>query len=425
MARLVLRGLLFFLAALLAVVGMVALAGFHTSARSLLNPSNPTVKHADGKSRKPASVRDAFVYLTYQGQEAREITITQGTRFNFDMYLKAGSNNDASAAQSYLGFSSSLLQVVVYDGIDCTPSYDLKPDPTYFDFNLQNEVCNGPACNFRGMRVAPGSIAFASGGLENCYSGCGGNFRVAQMAMCGIRPGRAVLHWQFYPPDPINRDCEVVSFNSELIQNPALYHDVIVNVLPIGAPTPTATPCPLNFSDVSPGDYFYEDVRYLYCQGAISGYADGTFRPSSDTTRAQICKILILANGWQINTEGAPHFRDVDASNPFFNYIETAYNYSAIDGYGDSSFRPGNSVTRGQISKIASLAEGWPLLNPPGADFSDVPAGSAFFPYVETAYCHGILSGYSDGTFRPSNNATRGQLSKIIHKALFAPAPCP
>jgi hypothetical protein len=49
--------------------------------------------------------------------------------------------------------------------------------------------------------------------------------------------------------------------------------------------TPTPTPCVVNFSDVSPSDYFYPAVVYLYCHGAISGYADGSFRPYNNTTR--------------------------------------------------------------------------------------------------------------------------------------------
>ena len=44
-------------------------------------------------------------------------------------------------------------------------------------------------------------------------------------------------------------------------------------------PTPTATLCPISFSDVQTADWFYEYVRYLYCRGAISGYGDGTFKP--------------------------------------------------------------------------------------------------------------------------------------------------
>jgi hypothetical protein len=46
--------------------------------------------------------------------------------------------------------------------------------------------------------------------------------------------------------------------------------------------------------------------------------------------------------------------------------------------------------------------------------FSDVPEGSTFYPYVQCLVCRGIVQGYADGTYRPNNYVTRGQLSKII-----------
>jgi hypothetical protein len=49
--------------------------------------------------------------------------------------------------------------------------------------------------------------------------------------------------------------------------------------------------------------------------------------------------------------------------------------------------------------------------------FSDVAEGSTFYPYVRCLVCRGIVSGYSDGTFRPNNNVTRGQIAKMVANA--------
>ncbi len=46
--------------------------------------------------------------------------------------------------------------------------------------------------------------------------------------------------------------------------------------------------------------------------------------------------------------------------------------------------------------------------------FSDVPPGSTFYPYIHCLGCLGIINGYSDGSFKPNNDVTRGQLSKIV-----------
>ena len=71
------------------------------------------------------------------------------------------------------------------------------------------------------------------------------------------------------------------------------------------------------------------------------------------------------------------------------------------------------------------LAEGWTLADPATSTFIDVPANYAFYRYIETAYSHGIISGYSCGVecleFRPGSSATRGQICKIVYNAVTQP----
>jgi hypothetical protein len=191
--------------------------------------------------------------------------------------------------------------------------------------------------------------------------------------------------------------------------------------------TVTPPPCTMNFSDVQPSDWFHEYVYCLYCLhggGVISGYADGTFRPYNNVTRGQISKIAILAFEYPINTQGGPHFSDVPITSPFYQYIETAAHNGIITGYADGTFRPQNNVTRGQTAKIVVLAAQWPLVSPSIPTFIDVPTDHPFFVYIETAFCRHVISGYSDGTFRPENNVTRGQVAKILCLASRSPAPC-
>lgn len=191
--------------------------------------------------------------------------------------------------------------------------------------------------------------------------------------------------------------------------------------MPTPPPTGVATLCAINFSDVTQSDWFYPYVGYLYCRGAISGYADGTFRPYNTTTRGQLSKILVLAEAWPMNTAGGPHFTDVAPDNPFYAYVETAFSHAVISGYADGTFRWGNNITRGQISKVVVLAAGWALDTRGAPHFTDVPQSSPFYAYIQTAVNKGVVSGYTDGTFRPGSNATRAQLAKIVQLALITP----
>lgn len=191
---------------------------------------------------------------------------------------------------------------------------------------------------------------------------------------------------------------------------------------PTGVPTGTPVACAITFSDVNRSDYFYQAVNYLWCHGIISGYADNTFRPYNNATRSQLTKIVVLAEGWPIATPaGTPTFSDVPDNNPFYQYVETAVTHGVISGYSDGTFRPYNDVTRGQLCKIVVLGEAWAMNTSGGPHFMDVAQGSTFYDYVETAYNAGIISGYSDSTFRPGNNATRGQISKIVYNAITGP----
>ncbi len=215
-------------------------------------------------------------------------------------------------------------------------------------------------------------------------------------------------------------------------------------------PSPTAAACTVHFSDVQPSDYFYLPVQHLACAGVIAGYADGTFRPYANTTRAQMVKIVVLGFGLPIVTPapGEYVFADVLPSNPFFAVVETAAHAGLVGGYtcGEPGepcddhnrpyFHPYADVNRGQLAKIAVLGAGWALQNPPVGTFADVVPGSPFYNYIETAICHGIISGYDCGGpgepcdpnnrpyFRPYHSATRGQIAKIVDMALGAPPGC-
>ena len=203
----------------------------------------------------------------------------------------------------------------------------------------------------------------------------------------------------------------------------------------------TATPCTISFSDVQDTTtYYYQGVYYLACRGVISGYSDGTYKPFNNTTRAQMTKIVTLAFNLALVTPPATGtFADVDSSSVFYQLIETAVAHGIVSGYtcggvnpqtGTAEpctagnrpyFRPSNFVSRGQLAKIVVIGAGWTLHTPPTPTFSDVAASNVFYPFIETAVCHGVISGYSNGTFQPNANAFRGQIAKIVYLAVTNP----
>lgn len=185
------------------------------------------------------------------------------------------------------------------------------------------------------------------------------------------------------------------------------------------------------YPDVDPTSTFYSYITYLSDKGIMRGYQCGSaneacdgnsrsyFRPGLVANRGTLARALVLARGWLTSPNVTAHFNDVTPSDPLFPYIEAAAAHGVIGGYADGSFRPNNPVTRGQMAKMVTIAMGFPTLIAPGAPhFTDTPPDSTFYSYIETLSALGIVGGYADNTFRPNNNNTRGQLAKVIANSM-------
>ena len=155
----------------------------------------------------------------------------------------------------------------------------------------------------------------------------------------------------------------------------------------------------------------------------MGGYADSTFRPGLNATRGQISKMVVLAMGWPIDTSRGQVFSDVPPQDTYYNFVSTAYAHGIISGYGDGTFRPQSSVSRGQLSKMLTIAKGWAAVDPASGahDFDDVPVTQPFYGFIEAVFQHGVVSGYADRTFRPGATVTRAQLAKMIGIAVTSP----
>ena len=118
---------------------------------------------------------------------------------------------------------------------------------------------------------------------------------------------------------------------------------------------------------------------------------------------------------------GAFRFAD-DAELNYNEAVEVISALGIVSGYADGTFRPGGTLTRQAAAKIiCSMLLGndsVSALTVSEAPFKDVPASSQFAGPI--AYCaqHGIISGYDDGTFRPTGTLTGYAFLKMLLCAL-------
>ena len=180
------------------------------------------------------------------------------------------------------------------------------------------------------------------------------------------------------------------------------------------------------FTDASSiSDWAADSVAALADSGVLSGRPDGSFDPQGQLNRAEVAKVAVEAAGLTEDTTGAPHFNDVASSDWYYNYVETLYNNGvvgginggALDANGMATYNPAGTLNRAEGSKI--LVDAFDLETsysgtPP--NFPDVASSAWYFDYVETAYAHGIINGYSDGNFGPGDAITREQVA-VIAKA--------
>jgi len=158
-----------------------------------------------------------------------------------------------------------------------------------------------------------------------------------------------------------------------------------------------------------------EAIEELMDQGVISGNDDGSFAPNRQLNRAEVSKVIVLGTGIDLDVTGGPHFPDVQAGAWYYDYIETMYNYGYINGYPDGTFKPERGINRAEIAKmVVNAFEIEPDMS--GAPhFDDVSSSDWFYSYVETAYNYGLMRGYGDGTFGPADPVTRAQTVKIVY----------
>ena len=149
----------------------------------------------------------------------------------------------------------------------------------------------------------------------------------------------------------------------------------------------------------------------------IMGYPDGTVQPEGEITRAEACTIffrLLTESSRDYYFARTNDYSDVNRGDWFNNAISTLSNAGIVTGYNDGTFRPNQPITRGEMAKIiANFAN----LNKGTKSFTDL-SGHWSKTYVELAAGNGWIAGYPDGSFRPDQKITRAETVTMINRVL-------
>ncbi|MGE5329527.1 MAG: S-layer homology domain-containing protein [Deltaproteobacteria bacterium] len=233
------------------------------------------------------------------------------------------------------------------------------------------------------------------------------------------------------------------------------------------------------FSDVKPGDWYYEAVMNVTNRKMMNGYDDGTFRPDITMTNralpylvakllgkditiqnynpmadadvtdalpsdfvtnynsikddflnrqtigyvfAHLCNLTIPTDNGVISAALAPFADRTDADANYAEELAAMVNQGYIKGiYDNNELRlyPKGYVTRAELAVfvVEALPTNGAAKNVAGQVFSDVAAADWFYDGVMNLYNRGIICGYEDGTFRPNEELGVG-IAGLVYRHL-------
>lgn len=149
----------------------------------------------------------------------------------------------------------------------------------------------------------------------------------------------------------------------------------------------------------------------------LVGYADGTFGPECNMTRAEVTTMFarLLTEQIEADKTYSSTFNDVAKDCWAANYIGYMQQFGIVTGYEDGSFRPDAPVTRAEFAAIASRFE---KLTQGSASFTDVPDTHWAVKYINFAATRGWVTGYEDGSFKPEHSITRAEVAAVTCRLL-------
>lgn len=186
------------------------------------------------------------------------------------------------------------------------------------------------------------------------------------------------------------------------------------------------------FADVQEGDWFVEDVAYVYEHGLMDGTGEGMFSPDGKATRAMVVTILYRLAGEPAVTGRSP-FQDVRAADWFAPAVTWAASRGIANGTSETAFSPNGIITREQLAAFLyryASTSGWDTSA--RANLNQFQDQRLISPYAHTAVSWAcgerLLTGssHSSGLYlAPTSIAPRDQLAAVLHRFCQQVSPTP
>jgi len=163
-----------------------------------------------------------------------------------------------------------------------------------------------------------------------------------------------------------------------------------------------------------------EAVNFLQEKGIVSGSDDGNFNPDDSVNRAEAMKMILEAIGEDTDTAATTtSFTDVDSSAWYASYVKKAKELGVVSGYSDGSFKPAQTVNKAELLKMLLKAFDVDVSSITASDlYSDTPTTAWYASYLQYAKDKEIITAEDDGLFHPAKGMTRDEFADVIYKLM-------
>lgn len=162
-------------------------------------------------------------------------------------------------------------------------------------------------------------------------------------------------------------------------------------------------------------------LHFLKAKEIMKGYDDGTFKPENPINRAEFMKILaagIALN--QINDKKISCFKDVKSEEWYAKYVCHGKEKNWIKGYPDGFFKPADTISQAEITKILVTAMGWSLEEAQTQSLPEkVKSEEWYTPYYRVALKKNIIDMEAAD---PGKLLNRKEVATMLFKAMLIDA---
>lgn len=181
------------------------------------------------------------------------------------------------------------------------------------------------------------------------------------------------------------------------------------------------------FTDVTTNFWAYESITKMTKEGFMSGYRNGTFKPNDPLSREEAASLFSNMLGDTPSIMLASSFSDITSDRWSSLAIESVARANIISGYGDSTYRPEQYMSRQEFAVVADKFlhyQGYRTEDPTALDAIHFSDQKFIAPWAQSSVrelaTFGFINYSTTGLFNPEKYITRAEAAEITYRLLFS-----